>query len=149
MVNLFELGFVWIELILLKLKTENWKHCNKIIFKCVNSAMGPIFNEKIDKKWNLWIREQCTDALFTKDRLKVVATIHVPYMNSTTCWGKRREKKKKKGKRRNLKRSKRGSKLCLSGLENSWLTRWWCVSEFFLFDVEFYLFILKCLHGFF
>ena len=41
---------VWIELILLKLKTENWKHCSKIIFKCVNSAVGPIFNEKIDKK---------------------------------------------------------------------------------------------------
>ena len=33
---------VWIELILLKLKTENWKHGNKIIFKCVNSAAGPI-----------------------------------------------------------------------------------------------------------
>ena len=26
------------------LKTENWKHCSKIIFKCVNSATGPIFN---------------------------------------------------------------------------------------------------------
>ena len=22
---------------------ENWKHCNKIIFKCVNSTVGPIF----------------------------------------------------------------------------------------------------------
>ena len=43
----------WIELILLKLKTENWKHCSKIIFKYVNNAIGPIFNEKIDKKWNL------------------------------------------------------------------------------------------------
>ena len=27
-----------------KLKTENWKHCNKIIFKCVNSIVRPIFN---------------------------------------------------------------------------------------------------------
>ena len=35
-------GSVRIQLILLK--TENWKHCNKIIFKCVNSAVGPIFN---------------------------------------------------------------------------------------------------------
>ena len=33
-----------LNLLLLKLKTENWKHCNKIIFKCVNSAVGPIFN---------------------------------------------------------------------------------------------------------
>ena len=39
----------------LKLKTE--KHCIKIIFKCVNSTVGPIFNEKIVEKWNLWVRE--------------------------------------------------------------------------------------------
>ena len=58
-------GCVWIELILLKLKTENWKYCSKIIFKCVNSAVRPIFNEKIDKKWNLWVRKQCIYALFT------------------------------------------------------------------------------------
>ena len=25
-----------LNLLLLKLKTENWKYCNKIIFKCVN-----------------------------------------------------------------------------------------------------------------
>ena len=28
-------------------ETENWKHCNKIIFKCINSTVGPIFNEKV------------------------------------------------------------------------------------------------------
>ena len=51
--------------------------------------------------------------MFTEDRSKVAATVHVPYMNSIACWGKRREKKKKKkkGKRRNLKHSKRGSKI--------------------------------------
>ena len=27
-------------------ENENWKHCSKIIFKCVNSTVGPIFNEK-------------------------------------------------------------------------------------------------------
>ena len=32
----------------LKLKTE--KYCSKIIFKCVNSIVRPIFNEKVDKK---------------------------------------------------------------------------------------------------
>ena len=39
----------------------------------------------------------------------VAATVHVPYMNSTACWGKgvKKKKEKKKGKRRNLKRSKR------------------------------------------
>ena len=35
-------GYSW------KLKTE--KHCNKIIFKCVNSAVRFIFNEKVVKK---------------------------------------------------------------------------------------------------
>ena len=32
---------------------ENWKHCNKIIFKCVNSAMRPIFNESFVEKRGL------------------------------------------------------------------------------------------------
>ena len=61
----FYLGCVWIELILLKLKTENEKHCSKIIFKCVNSIVGPIFSEKVDKKWSLWDRKQCINTLFT------------------------------------------------------------------------------------
>ena len=35
--------------------TENWKHCSKIIFKCVNSAMRPIFNESFVEKRGLWV----------------------------------------------------------------------------------------------
>ena len=27
----------------------NWKHCNEIIFKCVNSTVEPIFNKKLLK----------------------------------------------------------------------------------------------------
>ena len=42
-------GYNW------KLKTEIEKHCNKIIFKYVNSIVGPIFNEKVTEKWNLWV----------------------------------------------------------------------------------------------
>ena len=30
----------------------------------MNSAVGPIFNEKVTEKWNLWVREQCMDTLF-------------------------------------------------------------------------------------
>ena len=41
-------GYSW----KLKLKTE--KHCSKIIFKCVNSTVGPIFNEKVAEKYSLW-----------------------------------------------------------------------------------------------
>ena len=104
---------VWIGLILLKLKTYCWNHYSKIIFKCVNSAMGPIFNEKIDKKWNLWVRKQCTDALFTENWSKVAATVYVPYMNSSRKWGEnawKKKRKKKKRKTQKLKRSKRQSK---------------------------------------
>ena len=36
-------------------KTENWKHYYKIIFKCVNSALKPIFNENFAEKRGLWI----------------------------------------------------------------------------------------------
>ena len=74
--NNFNFGSVWIGLILLKLKTYCWNHYSKIIFKCVNSAVGPIFNEKIDKKWNLWVCEQCTDALFTEKSQHLRLTVH-------------------------------------------------------------------------
>ena len=74
-------------------ETKNWKYYSIIIFKCVNSAVGPIFNKKIDKKWNLWVHEQYIDALFTENWSKVPATVHVPYMNSNRLWGKTREKK--------------------------------------------------------
>ena len=39
---------------------ENWKYYSKIIFKCVNSAVRPIFNEKVTEKWDLWVYKQCT-----------------------------------------------------------------------------------------
>ena len=38
--RLFYSGSVSIKLIVAE--TENWKHCNKIIFKCVNSIVGPM-----------------------------------------------------------------------------------------------------------
>ena len=69
----------------------------------MNSAVGPIFNEKIDKKRNLWVREQCMDALFTENWSKVAVTVHVPYINSSCKWGENacKKKEKKKEKRRN------------------------------------------------
>ena len=66
-------GSVWIQL-----KTE--KHCNKIIFRYVNSIVESIFNEKVDKKWYLWVCKQCTNALFTIEKV------------SLYCW---KQKKKK------------------------------------------------------
>ena len=86
----------------------------------MNSTVGPIFNEKFDKKLNLWVHKQYTYALFTEDRSKVTATVHIPYINSTACWGKGvKKKKKKKRKRRKLKtqQTQGGSKLSLYNCE--------------------------------
>ena len=96
--NILVYGSVWIRLILLKLKTYYWNHCSKIIFKCVNNTVGPIFNEKIDKKWNLWVCEQCTDALFTK-KVKSCGYCSCTVHEQCCLLGERREKKKKKRKR--------------------------------------------------
>ena len=77
-------------------ETENWKHCSKIIFKCVNSAVWPIFNEKVAEKWNLWVYEQCTDALFTgKSQHLRLLFMHCS-LNSSRIPPKTREKKRKK-----------------------------------------------------
>ena len=34
----------------------------------MNSTVGLIFNEKVAEKCNLWVRKQCTDALFTVEK---------------------------------------------------------------------------------
>ena len=105
------LGSVWIELILLKLKTYSWNHCSKIIFKCVNSTVGPIFNEKVAKKWNLWVHKQyMMHCLWQKSQHLRLLFIE-QYMNSNHVLPKR--VKKKKAKRRRVKR-RRVSKLTLN-----------------------------------
>ena len=45
-----KLGSVWIELIFVEIENWNWKHCNKIIFKCINNAVKPIFNKKVAER---------------------------------------------------------------------------------------------------
>ena len=87
---------VWIWFILLKLKTYYWNYCSKIIFKCVNSIVGSIFNEKIDKKWNLWVRKQCTDALFTEKKSTFVITVYWTVAHSLKNAWKQKKKKTKK-----------------------------------------------------
>ena len=39
----------------------------------MNSTVGPIFNEKVAKKCNLWVHEQCTNALFKDKKSTSVA----------------------------------------------------------------------------
>ena len=45
--------------------------------------MRPIFNEKVTEKYNLWVRKQCTEALFTEDLVN-------------NCGLEKKEKKKKR-----------------------------------------------------
>ena len=64
-------GYSW------KLKTK--KYCSKIIFKYVNSTVGPDFNEKVAEKWNLWVHEQCTmctNWLKKIEKSNFAATVH-------------------------------------------------------------------------
>ena len=88
-------GCVWIELIFAETENWNWKHCSEIIFKCVNSTVGPILNKKGTEKCNLWDREQCTNALFTVDKVN--------------CCGWTKKKKKKKRKTQLKKRGRRNN----------------------------------------
>ena len=89
----------------LKLKTE--KYCSKIIFKCVNSIVGPIFNEKVAEKWNLWVREQytiCCDWLKQIGKVKICGycslnstwTVTAALKKLKNAW--KGKKKKKEGK---------------------------------------------------
>ena len=63
-------------------ETENWKNCSKIIFKCVNSIVGPIFNEKVAKKWDLWIPWTVHGTHWCVEKSNIMATVHEQCMNS-------------------------------------------------------------------
>ena len=52
------LGSVWIPLI-----AENWKHYSKIIFKYVNSIVGPIFNVYFAEKRGLLNKKRAASFL--------------------------------------------------------------------------------------
>ena len=69
-------GSVWIQLIFAK----NWKHCSKIIFKYVNSVLGPFLMKKLLKSGVCGTYEQCTGALFMGEYVK--------------SWGQKKKKRK-------------------------------------------------------
>ena len=94
--NVIHLGSVWIGLILLKLKIYCWNHCSKIIFKCVNSTVRPIFNEKVAKKWNLWIHKQYMIHCLLQKSQHLRLLFIKQYINSNHILTKRVKKKKKK-----------------------------------------------------
>ena len=92
---------------MLKLKTYCWNYCNKIIFKYVNSTVRPIFNEKVAKKWNLWVHKQYMMHCLLQKSQHLLLLFIKQYMNSNRISPKRVKKKKKKSKTQNANRSKR------------------------------------------
>ena len=86
--------------------------------------MGHIFNEKVDKKWNLWVREQCTDALFTEKSQHLRLLFMHCLLNSNrippkTCENKKKKEKKKKKEQKERKRSFSKRKRNLSAIQTS------------------------------
>ena len=63
--------------------------------------MRPICNEKVAEKWNLWVREHCTNALFTMESKHLRLLFNEQCINSSRITPKRVKKKKKK--ERNMK----------------------------------------------
>ena len=103
-------GSVWIGLILLKLKTYCWNHCSKIIYKCVNSTVGPIFNKKVAKKWNLWVYKQYMIHCLLQKSQHLQLLFIEQYMNNNRVLPKRVKKKKKKTKQNKNAKRRRGFK---------------------------------------
>ena len=69
--------------------------------------MGPIFNEKVAKKWNLWVYEQYIMHCLRQKSQHLRLLFIEQYMNSNHNLAKTREKKKrkeKKGKTQTVKR---------------------------------------------
>ena len=57
-------------------ETENWKYCSKIIFKCANSTVGLIFNEKAFEKWDLWVLWTVHGTHWCVEKSNIAATVY-------------------------------------------------------------------------
>ena len=79
--------------------TENLKYCSKIIFKCVNNIVGPIFNEKVAKSEFCRSRKQCMDPL--------VCTVPCLFCWCEQCTDKQSKKKKMQSLKKEKKTKKR------------------------------------------
>ena len=59
-----------------RLKTENWKYCSKVIFKCVNNAVEPNFEVVFAKKSTCRSCEQYTNPPFFNKMLERTENVH-------------------------------------------------------------------------
>ena len=67
------------------IETENWRYCNKIIFKYINSNVGPNFNEKVTQKWDLWVSYTVHGTHKTDKKLKSQQLSATGHINSSRC----------------------------------------------------------------
>ena len=74
----------------------------------MNSTVGPIFNEKVVEKWNLWVYEQCTMCTDWLKKIRKVKLCGCCSLNNAwtvaasltnVCQKKKKRKKKKNAKR--------------------------------------------------
>ena len=72
--------------------------------------MGPIFNEKVAKKWNLWVHEQYMMHCLLQKSQHLRLLFIEPYMNSNRVLLKRVKKTKKKKKKEQKRKTQTGSK---------------------------------------
>ena len=60
----------------------------------MNNTVGPIFNEKITEKCNLWVYKQCTYTLFTVESQHLRLLVNEQYINNSRITPKLVKKKK-------------------------------------------------------
>ena len=82
------IGSVWIELIFAEIENWNWKHCSKIIFKCVNSAVRLNFKEKFVEIRNFESHEQCTEPTQKSADMQVLCFQCNPNILYTMKWSR-------------------------------------------------------------
>ena len=88
-------------------ETENWKHCNKIIFKCVNTPWDQFLIKNYWKMRFVGPVNNAWDPLICWKRIKksnCAVTVHEQYINSNynseNCLLNACQKKKKKNKKK-------------------------------------------------
>ena len=74
----------------------------------MNNVVGPIFNEKTTEKWNLWVREQCTNHCLSKKSQHLRLLFMQQCMNSSRITLKRVKTNKQTNKQTKKKKKEEG-----------------------------------------
>ena len=102
----------------------NWKYCSKIIFKCVNSTVGPIFNIFLIKwPWVPWtVSEQYQNSAWTVTFVSWIINF-VSFLKRV----KAKKKKKKKKKKEKNTTQQTGTSSAIGFTRHKFWQNWVCV----------------------